>query len=76
MHKRHKQNQTELKVCKQNAEICMLFKTPEWQSLNSDGTRRQTSDIVQLTSPNVPFTLVGQDKMSELHLSEKDTGVH
>ena len=43
-----------------------------------DGARRWTwtSDIVRLTSPNVPFILVGQDKMSDSHLSEKDTNVH
>ena len=41
-----------------------------------DGTRRWTSDIVRLTSPNVPLILVGQDKMSDSHLSEKDTNVH
>ena len=25
---------------------------------------------------NVPFILVGQDKMSDSHISEKDTDVH
>ena len=35
----------------------------------------RTSGIVRLTSPNVPLMLVGQDKMSDSHLSEKDTDV-
>ena len=42
----------------------------------SDGARCRTSDIVRLTSPNVPLILVGQDKMSNYHLSEKDTDMN
>ena len=37
---------------------------------------RKALDIVRLTSPNVPLVLVGQDKMSDSHLFEKDTDVH
>ena len=36
----------------------------------------QGTDIVWLTYPNVPLILLGQDKMSDSHLSEKDNDMH
>ena len=44
--------------------------------LKSNQWWRKVSDIVWLTSPNVRLILVGQDKMSDSQLSEKDTDVH